>query len=236
MIKAMFILGVFLLGSKLQAQDCVIFIHGMARTSYSMSGIRRFFKKNSFHTVNIGYRFNYAPIEELSQTLIPEALEECSKKQFKKVHFVTHSLGGIILRHYLEKIEVPQKLGRVVMLAPPNKGSALIDKLGNYDFIELWNGPAGAQLSSHADSLPNQLGGAFDYQLGIIAGDEVSFLDRILKSIMGNTPHDGKVTVESTKLEGMTDHLVLGLNHTNIMKSKEVYKQSLNFIQHGFFL
>jgi hypothetical protein len=137
-----------------------------------------------------------------------------------------------LLRYYLSQEEIAE-LGRVVMLSPPNKGSEVVDRLREYFFFEWQNGPAGQQLGTGPDSLLNTLGPA-TFPLGIITGDKPAMFDSWLADIIPG-PNDGKVSVESAKLEGMTDFLLLPLSHTFIMDNEEVIFQTIHFLQHESF-
>jgi len=140
-------------------------------------------------------------------------------------------MGGILLRYYLSKPDTkPIKLGRVVMLAPPNKGSEIVNKLGSVFGFDWIAGEAAQQLSAAPDSLPNTLG-PFKHDLGVIAGNQtISALSTLVPG-----DDDGKVSVESTKLEGMNDHIVLPVTHTFMMNNPRVMAQALHFIEFGQF-
>ena len=183
-----------------------------------------------YDVVNVDYPSTEDTIEVLAERAVPKALAECPDGA--AVHFVTHSMGGIILRHYMTTAENrPEPLGRVVMLGPPNKGSEVVDRLGGMPGFELLNGVAGKQLGTGAESLPNRLG-PVDYQVGIVAGNK-SISPVFSRMLEG--PDDGKVTVASTRLEGMADHIVLPVTHTFMMNSPAVFRQVAHFLREGAF-
>ncbi len=179
---------------------------------------------------NTTYPSTEKPVDELASEVIPTAVASCNKEGDRPIHFVTHSMGGILIRYFLQTNEL-DNLGRVVMLSPPNQGSEVIDKLSGVPGFTAIHGPAGVQLGTDEDDVPSQLGPA-TFDLGIITGNRSI---NIFLSMMIPGPDDGKVSIERAKLEGMSDFLVVPHTHPFIMKSKLVIRQVLYFLEHGRF-
>ena len=210
--------------------ECVVLLHGLARTEKSLSKLEHHLEKKGYHVVNVDYPSRKKNIQDLSVETISEAKGRCMAGGASKINFVTHSMGGILVRYYLEYYEVPH-LGRVVMLSPPNQGSEVVDKLKESPIFQWINGPAGQQLGTGADSIPKTLGPP-NYELGIITGDRS--INPIL-SLLIPGKDDGKVSVENAKLAGMRDFLVVHKAHPLIMNSEEVLQQVTTFLKEGMF-
>lgn len=208
---------------------CVVLLHGLLRSSNSMDKMTAFLEAAGYQVVNQDYPSREHNVEVLADQAIGNALENCA--QTKPTHFVTHSLGGILVRSYLARHKI-KHLGRVVMLAPPNQGSEVPDKLGKVPGFTLINGPAGQELGTDATkSTPLKLGAA-DFDLGIIAGSRS--INLVLSTLIPETD-DGKVSVERTKLEGMKDHITLPVSHPFIMSDEDSITQVLHYLEHGKF-
>ena len=231
MIRRLIAILVLFAVSAVHAEECVILLHGLARTSASMNSMAEALDEAGFSSVNIDYPSREHPIEVLAPMAIGKGLVLCDAAGASdRVHFVTHSLGGILVRQYLSDNEIPN-LGRVVMLGPPNQGSDAVDKLGDVPGVHWVSGPAGRQLGKGAESVPLRLGPA-DFELGIIAGNRS--IDPITSAVLDN-PDDGKVSVEDTKLEGMDDFVVVGNSHAFMMRMRKPVELTIRFLKTGSF-
>lgn len=209
------LLGSALFSAPAAAGECVVLLHGLGRTHLSML-VMQFALENAGYSVwNKGYPSTTKTVEELAP-VVGEAIGVCRERGAQKIHFVTHSMGGILVRAYFAGNTVAEA-GRVVMLAPPNRGSAIVDASRDSSWFQWATGPAGQQLGTAADSLPNTLP-PLKLEVGVIAGRA-----------------DGKVPVESTALPEMKDHLVVDSAHTFIMNSPEVIRQVKAFLKEGVF-
>lgn len=213
-----------------ESKEHVILIHGLCRTSRSMGPMEQALSAAGYRVLNVNYPSRTAAIETLSEGVISRAVAECELKSATQIHFVTHSLGGILVRSYLARHTIPH-LGRVVMLGPPNRGSEVVDKLGSWWLFKKLNGPAGGELGTGENSTPNQIGPA-NFCVGVIAGDRsINWINSRL--ISGSD--DGKVSVERTKLAGMTDHIVIHATHPFLMRQQQVIQQTIHFLGAGRF-
>jgi pimeloyl-ACP methyl ester carboxylesterase len=213
-------------------KGCVILLHGLGRTYRSMNKLARAAESAGYTAVNLDYPSRTKTIEVLAEEVMPEGLKRCRDARAAPINLITHSMGGIVARYYLGK-NLVAGLGKIVMLSPPNQGTEAADALRNDAFHKWWNGPAGQQLGTGPDGIAARLG-PVTYPVGIIAGTEHAFFDaQRAKLIPG--PNDGKVSVERTKVTGMSDFLVLAATHTFIMNSDEAISQALHFLRHGYF-
>ncbi len=214
-------------------KKCVIALHGLARGPDSLKAISTQLSQYGYDVVLKAYPSTRERIENLSP-VVGEALRDCEKRNATHIYFVTHSMGGILVRHFFQQnhpLLKNSKIKAIVMLSPPNHGSEIVDAYKNEAWFQWFNGPAGSQLGTDPTSLPNQLKPiAFD--IGIIAGNVSS--DPWFSHLFSE-PNDGKVTVRSAKLSEMKALLVVPHGHTFIMNSKEVIDQVQHFFDHQTF-
>ncbi|MBL4819999.1 MAG: alpha/beta hydrolase [Gammaproteobacteria bacterium] len=211
--------------------NCVVLLHGLSRTSISMNRIEAGLEHAGFTVVNLNYPSRDYPLEQLAMDAVGRGIEACEEYSPTRIHFVAHSLGGILVRYYFLNEQHP-KLGRVVMLGPPNHGSEVVDTLRGIPGFALLNGPSGGQLGTGNGSMPRFLG-AVGFELGVIAGNQ--FVNPLFAIIVPG-PNDGAVSVASTRVEGMRQHLILPVTHSFMMYNPEVIEQAINFLKTGSFV
>lgn len=219
----------FVFAQTASPKKCAILLHGLARSSFSMKPIERKLKKEGYVVWNKSYESTKKTVEKLSP-IIAEAITYCDQQKAEEIYFASHSMGGILIRHYFQTMKNP-KVKAVVMLAPPNKGSEIVDEFKDQSWFKWYNGPAGLQLTSDEKGLPKSLK-PISIPIGIITGNVSSdpWFSYLFKG-----PNDGKVSVESAKLDEMKDFLLVEKGHTFIMNSSEVHKQILHFFDHQTF-
>jgi pimeloyl-ACP methyl ester carboxylesterase len=208
----------------------VVLLHGLARTAASMNSMASKLSQAGYTVCNIDYPSRQYRVQSLAREFVLPEIKKCFLDPLTTINFVTHSLGGIIVRQIAN--ENPSvNIGRVVMLSPPNQGSEVVDKLGTWGLFEWINGPAGKQLGTTENALPRQLGSA-KFELGIITGNRS--INLILSTLIPG-PDDGKVSIENAKLDGMQDFLVVEQAHPFIMGNALVQSQTIHFLKNGYF-
>jgi len=207
----------------------VVLLHGLGRSRLSMRLLARRLERSGFETRLLGYPSRRYPLEELAAQVRREIVR-LAPEDSAPLHAVTHSLGGIILRHIMKHSPLTC-LGRAVLLAPPNSGSQMADRLAGFIPARSILGPVLGQLVTDPARGPQSLGPSA-FGPGVIAGS--LSLTPLFNPLFGG-PNDGLVSVESAKVEGMADFLVLPLAHAFIMRSREVARQCAHFLDHGRF-
>jgi triacylglycerol lipase len=212
------------------ARPTVVLLHGLARSAASMHDMQVALEGAGYRVCNIDYPSREHRIADLAANFVAPSIARCMPDG-GPVNFVTHSLGGIVVRE-LAKAKLIPSFGRVVMLGPPNHGSEVVDSLGGWSLFRAINGPAGGELGTKVDSTPQRLGPA-TFQAGVIAGSSTI---NWINSLIIPGVDDGKVSVESAKLEGMQDFVVIKTSHPFLMKDDGVIKQVVRFLASGCFV
>lgn len=207
----------------------VVLLHGILRSSAHMEDLAEFLSENGYTVFNLDYPSTEFPLDRLASIVAKDVREKVDPS--KPVHFVGYSMGGIVTRIVLNKYR-PDNLGRVVQLASPNGGSEVADFLKENWLYERFYGPAGQQLVTENAGI-GELMGRVNYPMGVIAGNFT--IDPVSSAIIPGDD-DGKVSVESTKVDGMSDHIVVLASHTFFPQSSSVHTQALNFLKFGAFV
>lgn len=210
-------------------RQCVILLHGLSRSTASMMSVEARLHQAGYHVINQGYASHSATIPVLAENAIPAAIKACPEGT--AINFVTHSMGGILVRAYYAEHPNAHRPRAVVMMGPPNHGSEIIDEQAYAIIGGAVGGSAGAQLSAKPDSFVNSLP-PVDYPTGIIAGD--LSLNPIYSEMIPGAD-DGKVSVASTAVAGMRDHVTLATTHTFMMFNNAVIEQILAFLRAQIF-
>jgi pimeloyl-ACP methyl ester carboxylesterase len=211
-------------------QAGVVLLHGISRTSRSFRRMQTAIEAAGFATLNIGYASRHKPLEALANDIHP-AIANFADDIEGSIHFVAHSMGGLLARVYLARYR-PARLGRVVMLGTPNGGSEIADRLKHLFAYRAFFGPAGQQLGTVRDATLNTMLPPVDYPVGIIAGNRS--IDPVAATWLPR-PHDGRVSVEKTKLDGMADHIVIGVSHLWLPRNSQAIEQTIAFLRDGKF-
>jgi len=208
----------------------VVLLHGTLRSSMQMRRLAKHLQKQGFKTINISYPSRHFDLKRLCDHTQKKIEAQTGMDSQYTIHFVGYSMGGLLVRTLLHHHR-PKQLGRVVLIGTPNHGSEFADFLKNNILFRFIFGPSGQQLITDQHQF-SHLFGNVDYALGIIAGH--STLDPFAKFLIPG-PSDGKVSIQSTKLDGMKDHIVLKGNHIYLPYIKKNHHQTAHFLAHGCF-
>jgi pimeloyl-ACP methyl ester carboxylesterase len=211
-------------------QDGVVLLHGISRTARSFRKMQTALESTGFATLNLDYASRRKALEALAEDIHP-AIQRFADGLDGSVHFICHSMGGLLARVYIARYR-PKRLGRVVMLGTPNSGSEIADRLKDFGIYRAFFGPAGQQLGTQRDAAVEALFAPVDYPVGIIAGDRSIYP---ITSAFLPKPHDGRVSVENTRLDRMVDHVVVHTSHPWLVRSGEAIAQTIAFLREGRF-
>ncbi len=215
-----------------ETRDGVVLLHGISRTFRSMSKMQHAIEAAGFQTLNVDYASRRKRLEELAEDIHPSISRFCLRRLRDQPISCSHSMGGLLARVYLAN-HPPKRLGRVVMLGTPNGGSEVADRLKNFIGYRKFFGPAGQQLVTIRDETTEALFQLPNYPLGIIAGNRS--IDPISSSLFLVEPNDGRVTIANTKVEGMSDHIVVDASHPWLIRHRPAIDQTIAFLRQGHF-
>ena len=210
-------------------KEGVVLLHGILRTKGCMRGLANFLENNNYKVLNIDYPSSKHDIASLAQLIHPQIQNFAT--QVTKIHFVGYSMGGLIIRTYLN-LHSPTNLGRVVMLGTPNQGSEVADFLQNFWIYKKLYGLAGQQLITDQTAFKHIFGNV-NYELGVIAGS--SPYNFIANKIIRKEA-DGRVSIINSKIEGMKEHIVIKSGHTMLSSNQKAWQLTLAFLDIGSFI
>lgn len=230
-VLAMFV-GAAVIGRAAEGdpRECVVLLHGVALSGWAMQPLARAVEDAGYRAVNVSYPSRTLPLEEIARDFLPAQLAAHGVAAAPRVHFVTHSMGSLVVRAYLRDRR-PANLGRVVMLGPPNQGSVAADAAVEWAPLRWLVGVNLPRLGTGEAGVAPRLGRA-DFELGIIAG--TAHVNPLFEAVMEGE-HDGVVTLESARLDGMSDFLVMPHSHTVMLWREDVIAQVVEFLRHGKF-
>jgi pimeloyl-ACP methyl ester carboxylesterase len=209
----------------------VVLLHGISRTALSFRKMQVALERAGFATLNLDYESRRKALEGLAEDIHP-AIQRFADRIDGSIHFVCHSMGGLLARVYIARHR-PKHLGRVVMLGTPNSGSEIADRLKNFGAYRAFFGPAGQQLGTKRDDAMNALFPPLDYPVGIVAGNRS--IDPLVGKMLPK-PHDGRVSVKNTAIDGMADHVVVDTSHPWLVRNSVAVAQTIAFLQDGTFV
>jgi triacylglycerol lipase len=213
-----------------EVKEHVIVLHGLALNRWWTAGLAESLKRAGYEVHNVSYPSRRRSFEALVDIFLKPLVDSIPGE---KVHFAVHSMGGLLVRLYAKKYGVG-RIGRVVMLGTPNKGSEVADFLRGLGLFKWYFGATGINLGTAAECLPGSLG-PVGFECGVIAGTNhwfhfpTSFVARLPR------PCDGIVSVESTRVDGMKAHVTCWADHSLMVWHPAVWKLTASFLREGRF-
>lgn len=204
-------------------KETIVLVHGLYMNGMDMSLLRKRLEHAGFNTL----RFSYHSLKNtpLENALALQSFTE--KIQCPALHFVCHSLGGLVIRHLFHNYP-EQRPGRVVTLGTPHTSSSAAIRLYGLS-PSRWVLGKSIKAGLLGDVPPWRN----THELGVIAGTLRLGLGMFVPGIP--RPNDGTVAVSETMLDGMTDHFTLPVSHFGMLLSGAVARQTIHFLRHGHF-
>ena len=203
-----------LLAARQEPRELVVLVHGMGRTPVSMLPLARTLEQEGYEVLNWGYSSLCCSVAELGERLQRD-MQQRRGPSSRRVHFVGHSLGNIIIRWVLTREDAPEGVGHVVMLAPPNQGSHEADRLTR---SVGWLLRPMAELRTDSASNVRRLPRIENVPIGVVAGR-----------------FDGKVSLAETHLPEESAHVVVPAAHSFLMLRGDVQRLVVGFLRQACF-
>ena len=219
------------------SEKVVIVLHGLMRSSNSMEPISRYIRENSdYQTINMEYASSRSDVASHARDLA--FLIDHLGKDVKEISFVAHSMGNIVVRHYLKDLngsgtQADPRFHRMVMMGPPNQGSQMARFLKNNLLFKSLAGVPGIELGEQWEDLAPRLATPH-FEFGIISGAQTE--SQKFNNFILNGPDDFTVSLKETRLVGARDWLVRPLLHTTMMKNEIALESTVRFLKSGYFL
>jgi len=225
-MRLFLLLAFLVLAKPLIGKETVVCLHGFMRSEKSMDKMSRALEKEGYATVNWSYPSKEGTIREHALYLNEKLQEIARKRPGEKIHFVTHSMGGIVLRTAINLPACPKEArkGNAVLLAPPNQGARFAHFLGKYQWVHEIFGPhAGRELltKENFDEI-----GEFPPNMQVMVVGGVAGVNPWLSG-----KNDGKVAFEETCLNTPHTHMKTWAGHSWMMWDKRVIKRSIEFLR-----
>lgn len=207
-------------------RDVVVLLHGLGRNKTAMWRMEDRLESAGYQVQRVGYdSLTQSPKQIVQQ--VAQQIDACCTALPNRIHFVGHSLGGLVIRAYLQENPV-ETLGRVVLIGTPNQGSDFVDRYQDRWWLKML-GPTTQALGTGPDSLVKSLQ-VPDYPVGVIAGVQESANDAYLPG-----DDDGLVSVAATKIEGMKDFRLVEVGHSAMRYDDTVAQLTVAFLRNGAF-
>ena len=211
-------------------KELVVLIHGVLNTTKRMAGLEKYLSDAGYEVYNVDYPSTKHSIRKLTE-IVSNLIEKKNPQQYEAVHFVGFSMGGLITRMLLNQHKF-NNLGRVIFIGSPHLGSEVADFVVKIPLLAKFFGPALNEMTTDCSLIKKMLGEPH-YQFATIAGNRSYDL---LGMLLIKGPHDGRVSLRSSLLNGSQDRLILPFAHLEMLRKKGLWQEVLHYIKHGKFI
>ncbi len=202
----------------------VYILHGLYLHGVVMLPLAQYLRQQGFQPI----LFSYASRLNTPATSADRLVEQVLQQSHNRVHYVAHSLGGLVLRHAMAAYTHKLPPGRSVTLGTPHQGSTVAGHVQRQGYGDLLLG-----ASRHQGLLGDVPPWPPERELGSVAGNSGYGIGSVLAPL--TAPHDGTVTVAETYCPGQNDHICIDCSHAGMLFNLKVGQQVLAFLRRGRF-